>query len=852
MARRDFLACCVFTACLVSGQPPTYHLLGEKLHLMPAVAGQLDNILWTHNGNKVVEFNGREQLVYSPYENRITLDWASAELYITDLRYEDSGGYGLETYANKKFHQFAYTLEVIGKVSKPTISCDMNNGSSDTSGAQATLTCAAEPTHPLSLMKYEWESSGNVSPGHELTIFLEDEHDDKIYSCMVSNPLTNDTATFTPKNCYSEESSSVALTASLIAIFIILLLVGLGILFCKLKHKACFADNVEKRAATQDKEMDQDDELKPLFDRAPTLPSNQRLSNFSEINRNMEPDIPANNHKEDTAINMDTGEGSEKNSDTDEKTESPPSSPLGRKLSVGQDQDKVSGNDKGDSDPDQLGRPSEKADETKPAGVSDDIEDTRSDVESSTAHEQPELEKKKDEMNPEPDIPANNHKEDTAINMDTREGSEKNSDTDEKTESPPSSPLGRKLSVGQDQDKVSVNDKRDSDHDLYGGPSEKADQTDLADVSDDSEDTRSDVESSTAHEQPGSENNAEKDKKTESPPSSPLGRKLSVGQDQDKVSGNDKGDSDPDQLGRPSEKADETKPAGVSDDIEDTRSDVESSTAHEQPELEKKKDEMNPEPDIPANNHKEDTAINMDTREGSEKNSDTDEKTESPPSSPLGRKLSVGQDQDKVSVNDKRDSDHDLYGGPSEKADQTDLADVSDDSEDTRSDVESSTAHEQPGSENNAEKDKKTESPPSSPLGRKLSVGQDQDKVSGNDKGDSDADQLGGPSEKADETNPADLSDDSEDKRSDVESSTAHEQPEAEKEKNEKAKSPPAKGISSPAAQPRPPLTPKSPDMGTEDTTGEHKEDDNSDQSFSSAFALEKAFIFVVGTQNLA
>lgn len=81
---------------------------------MPAVAGQLDNILWTHNGNKVVEFNGREQLVYSPYENRITLDWASAELYITDLRYEDSGGYGLETYANKKFHQFAYTLEVIG------------------------------------------------------------------------------------------------------------------------------------------------------------------------------------------------------------------------------------------------------------------------------------------------------------------------------------------------------------------------------------------------------------------------------------------------------------------------------------------------------------------------------------------------------------------------------------------------------------------------------------------------------------------------------------------------------------------------------------------------------------------
>lgn len=112
-------------------------------------------------------------------------------------------------YINLCFHFNLYIY--IGKVSKPTISCDMNNGSSDTSGAQATLTCAAEPTHPLSLMKYEWESSGNVSPGHELTIFLEDEHDDKIYSCMVSNPLTNDTATFTPKNCYSGKISLLTL-----------------------------------------------------------------------------------------------------------------------------------------------------------------------------------------------------------------------------------------------------------------------------------------------------------------------------------------------------------------------------------------------------------------------------------------------------------------------------------------------------------------------------------------------------------------------------------------------------------------------------------------------------------------
>lgn len=72
-------------------------------------------ILWMHDGNKVVEFNGKEEDVYGPFKHRTTLDWYSAELHLTDLRSEDSGLYELELYMQKKSYFYYYTLQVIGE-----------------------------------------------------------------------------------------------------------------------------------------------------------------------------------------------------------------------------------------------------------------------------------------------------------------------------------------------------------------------------------------------------------------------------------------------------------------------------------------------------------------------------------------------------------------------------------------------------------------------------------------------------------------------------------------------------------------------------------------------------------------
>ncbi|GLD69203.1 claspin-like isoform X1, partial [Lates japonicus] len=458
MARCFFLACFILCGCRVSGQ--TYGLQGMTINLNPGYAAEPDNILWKHNGNKVVEFNGNEQHVYGQFLNRVTLDWISAELQISDLRYEDSGIYEVEIDKNNKLDRYRYKLEVIGKVNKPTISCDMNDGSSD--GTRATLMCSAEPTHPQSLVKFEWVSPGTVQPGSNLPISLGGELDDKTYTCRVRNPLTNGTDTFTAKDCYPEEGAFVALAVILpIIIIILVLLLVLGLVFCKLKNKACFAErnrDVEKQwqpDATEamrlytSHESDEDEVHSVLLDRAPTLPSQQRLGHLPQSHRSV-------NHKVDKGEGHDM-EGQDerpqkgnvqnmkrhfedlfspplKESDKktaqaeecrrlidrasrlkankDKKAVLPPSL-LGRKPSFCQDS--LPSSDKVNADADQLKEPSENNVPESDYSLSEkangpdppDVSDTQSDEEPAAAPEQPESETEADENEEEKSPPAN-------------------------------------------------------------------------------------------------------------------------------------------------------------------------------------------------------------------------------------------------------------------------------------------------------------------------------------------------------------------------------------------------------------------------------------------------------------
>ncbi|XP_071331786.1 neurofilament heavy polypeptide-like isoform X9 [Trachinotus anak] len=648
MSRRYFLAFYITTSCLVSGQPLTYHLQGTVLHLKPDITGQPDDILWKHDGNKVVDFDGREEQLYGQFQNRVTLDWVSAELSITDLRYDDSGEYELEIVTNKRLHTFRYKVEVIGKVPKPTISCDMNNGNSNTHGTQATLTCSADPQ---SSMSYEWDSHGEVLPGPNLTISLEGEHHDKTYTCRVSNPLTTETATFTAKNCYSEESSSVALAAGIVGSIILLLLLVLGIV---LYRRACFA----KRDAL---EKQREPGTEPLLDNSP-----QR------------------NHT--VNIDMEGGEGLEKNTNKGKKAMSPPCPP-GRKPSPCQALDNLPGNDKGEAEADQLRGPSEnkvpecdssdteKENEPDQVAVLDDSEDTQFEVESSPAPEHP-----GNVRNVISKFEANERNDSGQMPpLDTRTGLEKNTNKGKKAMSPPCPP-GRKPSPCQELDNLPGNDKGEAEADQLRGPSEnkvpefdssdteKENEPDQVAVLDDSEDTQSEVEPSAAPELPGYVQNViSKFEPNDGGQMPPLDTRT---------------DAEADQLRGPSEnkvpefdysdteKENEPDQVAVFGDSEDTQFEVEPSPAPELPgyvQNVKRKFEPNDGGQMPP----------LDTRTDAEADQ------------------LRGPSENKVPEFDYSDT---------EKENKPDQVAVLDDSEDTQSEVEPSPAPELPESENEEEK----------------------------------------------------------------------------------------------------------------------------------------------------
>ncbi|XP_065818433.1 eukaryotic translation initiation factor 5B isoform X20 [Labrus bergylta] len=337
---------------VLGAEPPTkYVLKGTGESLKPTFSGQPNSILWKHNGNKVVEFDSREQKVYGAYKNRITLDWATAELEIRGLKFEDRGLYEVEVDINNMLHLSEFKLEVIDKVAMPTISCEINkDGGSDVSEVRATLLCSADPTPPESMMKFEWRARGKSQPGHKFNISLGDERDNEEYNCSVSNPVSSETATFTAKDCY-HDNSSVAVAVSLAVVGLIgLIVLGLIIFFCKKRQKACFSkgqqDDEEKQTEGSDKKKAQGGETRPLL--TETLLSDQRLS----VSYSPEPVVdtePRKGFVKKAIHNIEKGKKPQQPQSITE-TLSPPTSPFGNLISPSLHADF----DRGDTDADVM------------------------------------------------------------------------------------------------------------------------------------------------------------------------------------------------------------------------------------------------------------------------------------------------------------------------------------------------------------------------------------------------------------------------------------------------------------------------------------------------------------------
>lgn len=235
MAPRCFLPLFLIFFCFVTVQSVIYKLKGQQIQWVPIATEAPNEILWNHNGNKVVEFDGTVAKVYGSYEGRVTLDRQTAQLQINDLRLEDSGKYDSEIYLKEKWLQTSFELKVIEKVAKPTITCQMRPDSS--SKTSAVLLCIEDLSQAPSPLQFEWISGGKVQPGPQLTISLGGELDTQQYICQISNPLSQENGTFTAKDCYTDAGLSGGLIAAIIVIIILVISACVVILLLALKHK---------------------------------------------------------------------------------------------------------------------------------------------------------------------------------------------------------------------------------------------------------------------------------------------------------------------------------------------------------------------------------------------------------------------------------------------------------------------------------------------------------------------------------------------------------------------------------------------------------------------------------------
>lgn len=90
---------------------------GNEITLTPSIRGNPEEILWTHNGNKVLEYDGSEVEKYGSFKDRVDVDFETGQLTIRKLNSQDSGKYQSEILINRKSQLSSHNLTVLGKLS---------------------------------------------------------------------------------------------------------------------------------------------------------------------------------------------------------------------------------------------------------------------------------------------------------------------------------------------------------------------------------------------------------------------------------------------------------------------------------------------------------------------------------------------------------------------------------------------------------------------------------------------------------------------------------------------------------------------------------------------------------------
>ncbi|NXI52976.1 LFA3 protein, partial [Chloroceryle aenea] len=149
-----------------------FGIMGEEFAFPVNIDQKMDEIVWTKNKDKVVEWEGQNRPTYfTPLQNRGLLNTQNGCLIILNLEKNDTGTYMLEYMdAVKKTHVFHHTfmLSVLDPPSEPETSCNV-------SGDDLVLRCAADFQRPLT---YVWKFSNNSVASQTQELFISKKNVD--------------------------------------------------------------------------------------------------------------------------------------------------------------------------------------------------------------------------------------------------------------------------------------------------------------------------------------------------------------------------------------------------------------------------------------------------------------------------------------------------------------------------------------------------------------------------------------------------------------------------------------------------------------------------------------------------
>lgn len=176
----------------------------REVTLKVEIEGEIVEVLWKHNGNKMVEWDisTAEPVEFLAFKGRTMLDKTTGDVTIKNLTKADSGLFEAEVLTGD-IKSRRYTVEVYDPVVEAEITCN-------SSASMPTLYCVAKGDS----LSYSWSGPGFEKKGQIGPEIKKEKDQDSVYTCIVNNPVSSKTVFYHATNCFAADKSYTGLRST--------------------------------------------------------------------------------------------------------------------------------------------------------------------------------------------------------------------------------------------------------------------------------------------------------------------------------------------------------------------------------------------------------------------------------------------------------------------------------------------------------------------------------------------------------------------------------------------------------------------------------------------------------------